>query len=336
MSRFKVLAAFILLSITWGSSYLFIRVGIEHVTPLALVALRLLIGAITLGIIALVWQQNMRVSRAQLLALFVVGVINTTIPFSLITWGEESVPSGLTSVFNSTVPIFGVILAAIVLRDEPLTRLKTAGIGVGFLGVLLLASRDLGHGFKWQSIGGQAAIVLAALCYATSAVFVRRTLRGVPALTIAVYAVAFAAAQSMVLSLIFSPPSLESMQFSTVFAFFWLGILGSGLAYIFYYFVLENWGASRTTLVTYVIPVTGLTLGAIFLHETIDSKIIAGSLLVISGVVLASLSQVAQPQSESESQHIEPQDSTPEFAASPATEERRSELGTGQYAECAE
>lgn len=286
MASVRVWIAFALLSLAWGSSYLFIRVGVEHLSPLALVALRVVIGAVALALFASVRQQNMQVSGRQLLALLTIATTNTTIPFLLITWGEETVPSGLASVLNSTVPIFSVLIAGAVLRDEPITLFRLGGVAIGFGGVLLLLSRDLSH---WSGLAGQGAIVLASLCYAVSAVFTRRTLRGLPSMTIAVYAVALAAAEALLLSLVFSPPPVASMHPLALLAVVWLGLLGSAFAYLLYYFILENWGASRTTLVTYMLPVVGLTLGAIFLHERLDWRILAGSALVISGIGLASL-----------------------------------------------
>ncbi|HEX6508573.1 MAG TPA: DMT family transporter, partial [Chloroflexota bacterium] len=131
--------------------------------------------------------------------------------------------------------------------------------------------------------------VLAALCYAVAAVFVRRTLRGVPSLTIALYSLICAAIEVLALSLIFSPPPITTMTPKVWLAVVWLGLLGSGLAYVFAYFILEHWGASRYTLLTYVLPVIGLALGALFLGEVIDWHIIAGSLLVLAGIVLATI-----------------------------------------------
>jgi drug/metabolite transporter (DMT)-like permease len=286
----RVWFAFALLSLTWGSSYLFIRVGVEQLSPLALVALRLVIGWVGLALMVAVLRQNVRLSRRHLLAAALLATINTTIPFLLITWGEETVPSGLTSVLNSTTPIFSVLIAAAILGDEPLTLPRLGGVVVGFGGVLLLLSRDLSHGvIHWSGVLSQGSIVLAALCYALGAVLARKTLRGVPAMTISFHVVTVAAAQALVLSLAFSPPPVGSLRASSILAVVWLGLLGSAFAYLLYYFVLEHWGAARTTLVTYVIPVVGITLGAIFLGEALDWRILAGSVLVIAGVVLASL-----------------------------------------------
>lgn len=274
----------------WGSSYLFIRIGVQEISPLALVALRLAIGALTVLAIVAARRQNIRVTRRQLGIITVAATINSVAPFLLISWGETSIPSGLASVLNSTTPIFALLLAGAVLHDEPITLPRLAGVSIGFVGVVVLLGRDLSGGIDWSGVAGQGAVILASLCYALGAVYVRRTLRGVPSMTIATYVLLAGAAETLVLSIIFSPPPLTTMPPRAWLAAIWLGMLGSGFAFMCAYFVLEHWGASRYTLVTYVLPVIGLLLGMAFLNEVLDWHIIAGSALVLGGIVLASVS----------------------------------------------
>jgi drug/metabolite transporter (DMT)-like permease len=276
--------------LVWGSSYLFIRLGIKQLSPVALVAIRLFVGAVTIGVIAALRRQDVRIARRDFGLLLVLATINTTVPFLLISWGEETVPSGLASVLNSTVPIFSVILAGLVLADEPVTAAKVGGVVIGFGGVVLLLSRDLTHGaLHWSGLGGQLAIILSSVCYAVGAVFIRHTLRHVPSLTLGVYVLAVSATESVALSAIFSRPALDSLDGQTWLSVLWLGILGSGLAYVLAYYVLANWGAARYTLVAYALPVVGLVLGVIVLGERIDWRIGAGSALVVTGIGLAGL-----------------------------------------------
>ncbi len=286
-----------LLCLIWGSSYLFIRVGLRQLTPLSLVALRLLIGTLVIAAIVVIRRRSLRVTRRQLWLLGVLATVNTSAPFLLISWGEVTVPSGLASVLNSTVPIFGVVLAGAILKDEPVTLPRAGGVVLGFGGVVLLLSRDLVHGgFNLSGVVGQAAIVLASICYAIGAVFARRTLRGVPSMTIASWVLVISAGQTVLLSLIFSRPTMASFTFQTVFAILWLGSLGSGIAYILSFYILGSWGAARYTFVAYMLPVVGLTLGAIFLHELIDWRILAGSILVIGGIALANAIRRPSPE----------------------------------------
>ncbi len=296
MARYRVWFAFAALSAVWGSSYLFIRVGLRQLTPVSLVALRLLSAAIGVLLLAALSRQDLRITRRQTVLMVILANVNIVIPFLLITWGETRITSGLAAVFNSITPIFSVLIAGLVLSDERITRARLGGVVLGFGGVLLLLSRDLGNGgIHLGGIAGQGAVALAALCYAVGAVFARRTLRGVPPMAIAAYTVIVAAAETNVLAVVAGFPNITKFHSSTIFAVLWLGLLGSALAYGLYYFIMENWGAARTTLVTYMLPAVGLTLGAIFLREVVDWRILAGSALVVCGVVLASL--VRHPQS---------------------------------------
>ena len=288
-TRARVWIAFSILCAVWGSSYLFIRISVESISPLALVALRLSIGALTILTLVAMRRASLSVSGRQLGTIAIAGTINSASPFLLISWGETAVPSGLASVLNSTTPIFALLLAGAILKDEPITRLRLAGVIVGFAGVVLLLGKDLSNGTHLSGVLGQAAIVAASVCYAAGAVFVRKVLRGVPSMTIATYVLLVSAAEAVTLSLVFSPPPLTSMPPRVWFAVAWLGMLGSGFAFACAYFVLEHWGASRYTLLTYVLPVIGLTLGVIFLHETLDWHIVAGSSLVLMGILLASM-----------------------------------------------
>jgi drug/metabolite transporter (DMT)-like permease len=289
-SQLRPVLAFVLLCLVWGSSYLFIRLGIKQLSPVSLVGMRLFIGALTIGVVATLRRQPLRLARRDFGLLLVLATINTTVPFLLISWGEETVPSGLASVLNSTVPIFSVILAGLLLADEPITAAKLSGVVIGFGGVVLLLSRDLAHGSLHASgLGGQLAIILSSVCYAAGAVFIRRTLRHVPSLTLAVYVLGISATEAVALSAIASRPALGSLDAQTWVSVLWLGILGSGLAYVLAYYVLANWGAARYTLVAYALQVVGLVLGVIVLGERIDWRIGAGSALVVAGIGLAGL-----------------------------------------------
>jgi drug/metabolite transporter (DMT)-like permease len=267
------------------------------------VALRLVTAAIAITLMARVLRTRLQISRPVLARLVLIASINTSLPFVLISWGEVSVTSGLASVLNSTVPIFTVLLAAAVLRDEPLSVPKVAGVAIGFVGIVVLLGRDLAHGgVQWSGLSAQAAIVLASVCYAVGAVAVRLTLRGIPSMTIATWVIWISALETAALSLIFSRPALSTLNGLTVLSVLWLGVLGSALAYSIAYFVLENWGAARYTLVAYTLPVVGLSLGAIFLGETLDWRTLAGSALVVTGIVLASIRVQSRRSSASSAQ----------------------------------
>jgi drug/metabolite transporter (DMT)-like permease len=276
------------LSIAWSASYLFIRVAITHgFQPLSLVAVRLLIGAAVVWVVTLARGKRLRTTRRQTVLLPLVATINIALPFFLVAWGERTVSSGPASVLNSTMPIFSVILAGVLLRDEPVTIRRALGVAAGFVGILVLFSGDLSAGSA-SHLAGQVSIVGAALCYAVGAVLTRRFFRDLPAMAIAAFSVTTAAVETVILSVVLQPPTFGNVDFQGWISVLWLGVMGVGLAYLMAFAILAAWGAARYTLIAYTLPVVGLTLGAIFLHEKIDFRVAAGSSLVLAGIVLAS------------------------------------------------
>jgi drug/metabolite transporter (DMT)-like permease len=158
------------------------------------------------------------------------------------------------------------------------------GLVVGFIGVVIITSRGLtGEG---SSVIGELALLGAAVSYAAGAVYSRRNVRGVPPMIPAVFQVTFAAILTGTISLLFEAPWTVTPDTEALFSILWLGILGSGLAYLFVFRLFANWGATRTTLVAYVLPVVGIALGYLVLDEPIDARLIVGTALVIAGVGL--------------------------------------------------
>jgi len=280
-----VWVSFLLLTLAWGTSFMFIKVAVQSVQPLTLVASRLLIG--TAGLVLIMRLRGLHFPQQRRIwgHLIVIGAVNVAIPFVLITWAESGVQgldSGVTSILNSTVPLFSIVIAGVLWQMEQVTGGKVLGLLVGFGGVLVLLSRD-GLG-SWGNVLPVLAVTTAAACYAAGSVYARRMLHGIRP-------VVLAAGQLLVAAVIVLPAALlledwgnQSFPPQTILALFWLGLMGSCLAYIFYFIVLQAWGATRTTLVTYLIPVVGVTAGVLFLGEELHWQIVAGGLLILSGV----------------------------------------------------
>ncbi len=213
-----------------------------------------------------------------------MAVVNITIPFLLITWAEQSVDSSLAAILTAPVPLFAIVLSSIFLSDEPIRVNGLVGLFVGFVGVVIVTSRGLTGGES--SIVGEIALLGAAFSYAAGAVYSRKYVRGLPPMIPAVFQVTFAAIITVVLALLLERPFDARPDAQAVFAIVWLGILGSGLAYLAAFRLLASWGATRMTLVAYLLPVVGIVLGFLVLQEPIDARLILGTALVISGVGL--------------------------------------------------
>ncbi len=273
------------LGFMWGSSYLFIKLAVDDFGTFTLVALRLLVGTALLWIVVKLAGQAIPRDPRVYRHLVVMAVVNITIPFLLITWAEQSVDSSLAAILTAPVPLFAIVLSSIFLSDEPIRVNGLVGLFVGFVGVVIVTSRGLTGGGE-SSIVGEIALLGAAFSYAAGAVYSRKYVRGLPPMIPAVFQVTFAAIITVILALLFEQPWNARPDGQSVFAILWLGILGSGLAYLAAFRLLARWGATRMTLVAYLLPVVGIVLGFLVLQEPIDARLILGTALVISGVGL--------------------------------------------------
>ena len=275
---------FLGLGFMWGSSYLFIKLAVDDFGTFTLVALRLTVGALLLWAVVRLAGQALPRERRMYGHLVVMAVINITIPFLLITWAEQSVESSLAAILTSPVPLFAIVLSSLFLVDEPMRVNGIAGLIVGFIGVVIITSGGLtGQG---SSVVGEIALLGAAFSYACGAVYARRNVRGLAPMIPAVFQVTFAAIITATLALLFEDPWTAQPDTQAIFSILWLGILGSGLAYLFVFRLFAHWGATRTTLVAYVIPPVGIALGYLVLAEPVDARLIFGTGLVIAGIGL--------------------------------------------------
>jgi len=275
---------FLGLGLIWGSSYLFIKLAVDDFGTFTLVALRLIVGATLLWIVVRAAGQALPRERRVYGHLLVMAIINVTIPFLLITWAEQSVESSMAAILTSPVPLFAIVLSALFLHDEPMRVNGLVGLVVGFFGVVIITSRGLTS--EGSSIGGELALLGATVSYACGAVYSRRNVRGLPAMIPAVFQVSFAAVITAAIAIVLEHPWTATPDLQAVFAILWLGILGSGVAYLLVFRLFSRWGATRTTLVAYLIPVVGIALGFLVLQEPLDARILLGTGLVIAGIGL--------------------------------------------------
>lgn len=280
---------FVLLGFLWGSSYLFIKIGVEAgLQPFTLVTSRLLIGFILLATVVAVAREALPRGPRTYAHLFTMAVFNVALPFSLITWAEQSTDSTLAAILNASVPLFVILIAAAALADERITPARVAGLLIGFVGVAILVGFDPGV-VAGTNVLAALALIGSSISYATGAVYARRFVHGLRPMIPAVFQVGFALLISAVLALLFERPLTIPARFDAILAVVWLGLLGSGAAYLVFFRLLGRWGATRTSLVAYLLPVFGIVLGAAVLRERVDARTILGTALVIGGIALVNL-----------------------------------------------
>jgi len=287
--------AFGALSLIWGSSFLWIKIAVQEVGPMMLVAFRLLFGLLALLIAARVTRQRLQVSRRDLPSYAIVAVLNTALPFTLISWGETRIDSGSAAILNGSMPLFVLVLAHFWLQDERITWMRLAGLLVGFGGVGLIVGLGANGSLEGNRLG-QLAVLGGAMSYALASTFSRRYLRNRQPLAQATMVVLMAEVILWVSTLAIERPlRLPELPISWI-AILWLGLLGTGLAYLLYFYLLNAWGSTRSSMVTYTMPVTGVVLGVSFLAEPLDPRVLFGTLLVVAGVVLVNRKSVVRRQ----------------------------------------
>jgi drug/metabolite transporter (DMT)-like permease len=286
MNERKVWGAFLALAVMWGTSFMFIKIAVQTLSPFTMVGFRLLIGWVALLIILKALRLSIPRDRNLWKHFLFMGAFNTALPFVLFTWAESGangVDSSVASVLNSTVPLFTIVLAAFVFHTEAITGGRLLGLITGFLGVVLLFAPTLGQS-EASSLLPYFAILIATFCYAVSAIYARRFLQGVKPVILAFCQLLIADALVWIAAFLVDDFASQSINGATLFSLVWLGLMGSCFAYLFYFYVLQEWGATRATTVTYLLPVVGVTSGVIFLGEQLTVYLVAGAALILVGV----------------------------------------------------
>jgi drug/metabolite transporter (DMT)-like permease len=272
----------VLLGAIWGSSYLFIKVGVRDLSPAALIEIRLLCAAPVLVAFA-VQRAGWDALRAAWRQGLVLGVLNAAVPFTLIAWGEGYVDSGTAAVTNASVPIWLAIFAVWFVPSERSTGLRAVGVGLGLVGVAILAGVHPPGG--WKGALGTGAIILASISYAVANLYAgRRMSAGGPVL---------AAASMTVATVVLMPFALASLPahapgWKSIGSGVTLGLLGTAVAQIISYRMIRLYGSSRAVLVAYMLPAFALFYGAVFLNESVTWQKLVGLLLILGGVGLGS------------------------------------------------
>ncbi|OFW97260.1 MAG: ABC transporter permease [Alphaproteobacteria bacterium RIFCSPHIGHO2_12_FULL_66_14] len=279
----------VLLSVLWGGSFFFAKVAIGELRPLTVVFGRVALAALALSLVLWLTRRSLFRRDAPWPAFIAMGLLNNVIPFSLIFWGQTQIASGLASILNATTPLFTLVVAHLLTRDERINAAKAVALLVGFAGVALLVGPNVLVGDD-SSFIGQMACLGAALSYAFAGVYGRRfQIMGVQPIQAAAGQVTASTVLILPIMLIVDRPwDLAGPPSATVWAALaGLALLSTALAYLLYFRILAAAGATNLLLVTFLIPVTAILLGAAFLGERLEPRHFAGMALI--GVGLAAI-----------------------------------------------
>jgi drug/metabolite transporter (DMT)-like permease len=278
---------FVLTGIIWGSSFLFMKVALEGISPAQVAWSRLILGALTLGLFVALRRDVLPRSAKTWGHMTVLAISFCVVPFLLFSWAQQHVTSGLASIYNATTPIMTAVMAGLLFRVERLKLVQIAGIVVGILGVMVIIAPWQGLDLN-QSLVAQLAILGATACYGFSLAYMRKFVSnsGMSALVFSFLNIGIAAVIMAVLTpfIALTPVSLDPWIVGSVVL---LGCLGTGVAYIWNQNTLRAWGPTRASTVTYITPVVGVALGILILGEKLSWNEPVGAVVVFLGILLA-------------------------------------------------
>jgi len=272
-----------LLAFIWGASFMLIKIADRQLAPSTLILGRLASAALLLAAIAVV-RLGPRETLAQIRGvwrwLVVIGLVNTLLPFWLLSWGETRIDSGLASIIQGSVPIFNALLAFAFFREARVGGIRLVGLGIGFVGVALLVGAQP-HGKLLAAF----AVVGMALCYAIGTLLAGRYLRGTTPLVVALASTVVSTVAILPVGVAQAPA--EAWHGKTIASILVLGIVGTAIAYLLFFALIQRAGPNYATLVTYLVPPIALFYGTVFLDESFGATDFASLALILVGVALA-------------------------------------------------
>ncbi len=272
----------LVLGAIWGSSFLCIEIALRGFSPLSIAALRIALGAAALLLLAWLRGDRLPTERRTWWLLVCVGALNCALPFFLIGWAQRFIPSNLSAVLMATAPIVALVLAHFTTRDDRINRHKALGVALGFAGVLVLVGIDALAGMS-SAVLGQSAIMLASVCYVSSAVLARRLRNMTPLMTSALV-LGIASLYMVPLALWRQPPAAYPAAGAVWVAMLFLGLVPTALAYLLRYQLIRSAGVTFLSQVAYLIPMFAVLWGWLFLDEIPGARTWLALGLILVGV----------------------------------------------------
>ena len=272
-----------ILSMIWGGSFFFVGVAVKEITPFTIVWARVGLAAIVLLAFVHLKGERMPGSLRLWAAFLVMGGLNNAIPFSLIVWGQTHIDSSMASILNAMTPIFSVILAHFLTREEVLTANRLGGVLLGWIGVSVLIGLESLKGLGVE-VMGQFAVIGATLSYALAAIYGRR-FKGLDPMVVSAGMLCGSTVMITPLALLLDRPWELSPSLMTIGALLGLAVICTSLAYIIYFRVLATAGPTNVLLVTFLIPVSAIILGVFVLGERPGCNVFAGMALIFTGLI---------------------------------------------------
>jgi drug/metabolite transporter (DMT)-like permease len=280
---------FVVLSAIWGSSFLFIKVGVRELHPVYLTLGRVGLGAATILVVLVVMRDRLPRDLRTWAHLAVLGTVGVAIPFTLFGYGEQRIPSLLAGIWNATTPLTALPVAALLFRTERFTTRRAVGVGLGFVGVLVVLG--VWRGVGGAALTGQLMCLAAATCYGVAIPYQKRfvTHRSISGLAVVAGQMLVATALLAVVAPLAAgaPPAPTELPAEVVGSLLALGVLGTGFAFLIHFRNIRLVGASAAAMVTYLVPLFAVLVGVVVLGESLTWFQPVGALVVLAGIAIS-------------------------------------------------
>ncbi|MDQ2976422.1 MAG: EamA family transporter [Acidobacteriota bacterium] len=288
----------LLLCLIWGSTWLFIKLGLKDLPPLTFAGIRFVIAAIILFVIIAVRRVPLPNKRRDLLLLALTGVLSFSLNYGLVFWGEQYITSGLAALLQSTLPAFGLIIAHYYLPGERMTLPRIAGVLLGVFGVGVIFSNQLQVAGP-RALSGSAALVLSAFCAAYANVLVKTYGLNLQPSVLAAGQMVFGLVPLLLIGIpLEGNPLHYHWTAMAVISLFYLAIVGTVIAFLLYYWLVHNMDVTKTMLIALVTPVGAVILGVLILKEELHWRTLFGGAMIISGIGLIVTRSSRKPESK--------------------------------------
>lgn len=275
----------ITLSIIWGGSFLFGRIAVLEISPLITVFFRVFLAAIALWIFILFTNKKIAAPKSFITSIFVMALLNNVIPFSFILYGQKEIGSGLASIINAMTPIWTVLIANKFTQDEKLSSKKLIGIAFGFLGVFVLMGGDILKGLNASALA-QASVLIATLSYGFAGVYGKKFKSVNPILVATGQLTASSIMMAIILIFAGEIHNLIWPSQLAIWSVIGLAIPCTAIAYLLFFSILARAGATNVSLVTFLVPVSAIVLGIVFLDESLTLLHLAGMSAITIGLII--------------------------------------------------
>lgn len=284
-SKFPILI-WLLLSLIWGSTWLFIKLGLEDLPPFTFAGIRFVIAAIILSIVIAIRRRPLPRAMRDWGLMAVTGLLAFSVNYGLLFWGEQRTTSGLAAILQTIIPVFGLVIAHLYLPEERITLRKLGGVALGIIGVGLIFSNQVAAEGK-SAFWGSVAIVIGALGVAYSNVLVKARARHLDSAVLAAGQMVFGLIPLLLIGTIAegNPLKLHWTPLA-LFSLLYLALVGSSIAFLLFYWLVKNMDVTKTMLIPLVTPLIAVTLGMWTLNERLTWQIVVGGVVIMSGIGL--------------------------------------------------